>query len=164
MARSCTICGHEDRPAIDQALVSGVANRTIATRYGVSEQAVRRHAADHLPLRLQLAQAAQDATEGDRLLAELVALQRRAMKLLTQAEQAGDLRAAASLIGQARSTLETLAELRGQLDRRPQVNVSIVAHPDFRTFLGVILTALDAHPSARLALTAALEQQEGNRP
>ncbi|MDB5057251.1 MAG: hypothetical protein JWO59_723 [Chloroflexi bacterium] len=49
MARQCAICSHADAEAIDKALVGGLPNRRIATQYGMSEGAVRRHAKDHLP-------------------------------------------------------------------------------------------------------------------
>ena len=34
--RTCTICTHADRPAIDQALISGEPYRHIANRFGTS--------------------------------------------------------------------------------------------------------------------------------
>lgn len=49
MSRICTICSHADRRRIDALLVEQVPNRRIATQFDVSESAVRRHAASHLP-------------------------------------------------------------------------------------------------------------------
>lgn len=49
MPRTCTICSHPDRRRIDALLVEQVPNRRISTQFDVSESAVRRHAASHLP-------------------------------------------------------------------------------------------------------------------
>jgi len=50
MPRKCTVCTHPKHEAIDRALRRGDAKRTIATRYGLSHQAVIRHARNHLLL------------------------------------------------------------------------------------------------------------------
>ena len=55
MPRVCTICTHPDRDLIDHDLVIGIANRRISAQWHLSEAAVRRHKADHLPERLQQA-------------------------------------------------------------------------------------------------------------
>lgn len=56
MARACTICTHPERVAIDHALVAGEPYRGIARRFAVSDDAVERHAAHHLPALLTKAQ------------------------------------------------------------------------------------------------------------
>ena len=48
MSRTCTICTHVERRAIDQALVAQQPYRTIGDRYGLSHQALIRHKADHV--------------------------------------------------------------------------------------------------------------------
>ncbi len=49
MPRVCTVCVHEERAAIDRALVGGTACREVAALYRVSADSVERHAAKHLP-------------------------------------------------------------------------------------------------------------------
>lgn len=49
MPRSCTVCEHPQRLAIDKALVGGEANRIIAKRCAISVAALQRHRANHLP-------------------------------------------------------------------------------------------------------------------
>lgn len=51
MPRVCSICSHPERKRIDALLVEAVSNRRIADDFGLSESAVRRHAANHLPKR-----------------------------------------------------------------------------------------------------------------
>lgn len=49
MSRICTICSHAEHKRIDALLVEAVSNRRIAAQFDVSESAVRRHGASHLP-------------------------------------------------------------------------------------------------------------------
>jgi len=58
MARTCTICQHPDRSAIDLALLAGKSCRVIAGQWSVSKSAVIRHQSDHLPAKLAKAPAA----------------------------------------------------------------------------------------------------------
>src|ERR671913_1931176 len=125
MPRSCTICEHPERGAIDEALVGGASNRSAASLYDVSEAAVRRHKANHLPAKLVMAQAAEEVAQADDLLQQVRDLQGRALAILGKAEAAGDLRTALGAIREARGNLELLAKLLGELDERPVVNVDV---------------------------------------
>jgi hypothetical protein len=163
MPRTCTICGHPQRSAIDEALVDGAASlREIASLYAVSQSAVRRHKARHLPTALAQAQAAQEVAHGDNLLAQVRSLQARALAILERAEGAGELKTALLAIREARECLALLAKLLGQLDERAQVNI-LVASPEWLTLRARILVALEPYPEARLALAAALEVDDAGR-
>ena len=48
--RSCTVCTHPKRGAIDAALLDGRTYRAIAGHFGVSHLAVYRHKTNHLPV------------------------------------------------------------------------------------------------------------------
>jgi FixJ family two-component response regulator len=65
MPRSCTICEHTDRDAIEDAFIAGAPKRRIASQYGVSERAVRYHLREHLPVLLALARDAERASRAD---------------------------------------------------------------------------------------------------
>lgn len=71
MPRACTICAHPERDVIDAALVAGEAFRRVAARYGVTEQAIRRHRKAHLPEALIKARQAEESARADNLLAQL---------------------------------------------------------------------------------------------
>jgi hypothetical protein len=58
--RSCSVCTHEERPAIDHALVDGHSAHARAARYQLSHDAVSRHKATHVPEHLAKARAAED--------------------------------------------------------------------------------------------------------
>ncbi len=61
MPRSCSVCHHAQRAAIDQALHAGEAFRNISGRFGTSTTALHRHKHAHLLTRLADVQQLQDA-------------------------------------------------------------------------------------------------------
>ncbi len=159
MPRSCTICEHPEREAIDEALVAGESSAKIAGRYRtIDERAIRRHKANHLPAKLVMAQAAEEVAQADTLLGQVRDLQRRALDILDKAEEAGELRTALGAIREARGNLELLAKLLGELDERPQVN--ILVSPEWLELRAVIVTALQPHPDALGGVLRALEETE----
>ncbi len=158
MPRSCTVCEHPDRAAIDKALVGGASNRSVASLYDVSEAAARRHKGKHLPAKLVMAEKAAEAAQADDLLAQVRDLQGRAYGILDKAEGAGDLRTALGAIREARGNLELLAKLLGELDERPQINLTIA--PEWVELRAVIVGALEPHPEALGAVVGALERAE----
>jgi hypothetical protein len=152
--RTCTVCVHDGRAAIDAALVAGTALRDIARHHAVSKDALFRHRSDHIPAQLAKAQDAAEVAQADDLLREVRALRGKAYSLLLKAEAAGDIRTALAGIREARGCLELLAKLLGELDERPTVNILI--HPGFQQAQTVILQALEPHPVARVAVADAL--------
>src|SRR5437870_1772439 len=113
MPRTCSVCVHADRQAIDAAAVAGTPNRRIATQYGLTEAAVRRHRASHLPARLAKAKDAAEIAEAGSLLDQLRALRRRALGILERAEQADDPRTALLALREVRGTMEVEARIQG---------------------------------------------------
>lgn len=71
MPRTCGICAHADREAIERALVSVEPFRHIAARFRVTTQALQRHKAEHLPARLLEAAQAQEVVTATNVMAEL---------------------------------------------------------------------------------------------
>jgi hypothetical protein len=147
MGRRCSVCAHQERDAIDSALVRNEPNRRIAAQFALTEQSLRRHRTSHVPAALARAHEAAEVVQGDSLLAEARFLQARALRILRKAEQEGDLRAATAAIREARASLELLARLMGELEDRPQV--SLVLTSEWSTVRAAILEALEPHPAAR---------------
>jgi hypothetical protein len=156
MPRTCTICTHKQRTAIDKALVARQAFRHIAKRYSVSTAALVRHSDDHLPSSLLKAQAAREAANADALLAQVVDLRGKALSVLEKAEGSDDLRAAVSAIREARGCVELLAKLAGELKDAPTINLVLSA--EWLTIQGAVLRALEPHPAARLDVASELER------
>jgi hypothetical protein len=115
MARTCTICAHAQREAIEAAIIEQVSYRTVAERFGTSKTAVCRHATEHLPEALTVAKRAEDVTRADSLLDRVEGLILDVCRIAAKAEQAGQWGPAASALREARASLELLARLRGEL-------------------------------------------------
>jgi hypothetical protein len=163
LPRRCTVCDHPERRSIDEALVSGAPYRGIAKRFGLSESAAFRHKSEHLPAHLLKAREVEEAGQADDLLDQVRSLQAHALDILERAEKAGDLRTALSAISQARGNLQLLANLTGELDERPVVNVLVSA--EWAAIRASIVEALGPYSSeVRSAVsTALLELEAGQR-
>ena len=156
MPRTCTICRHDEREAIDAALVARKPFRDIAGQHGVSKSALVRHSDDHIPAELMKAQAATEAAQADALLAQVVGLRDKALGILGKAEGSNDLRVAIAAIHEARGCVELLGKLAGQLRDAPTINLFMTA--EWREVQSAVLAALEEHPDARLAVAGALSQ------
>jgi hypothetical protein len=113
-----------------------------------------RHKAEHVPATLAKAQEAREVARADDLLAGVRALQTRTLAILNAAEASEQHRTALSAIREARSNLELLAKLLGELDDRPAVN--LVLSPEWLELRAVVVGALEPHPDARGAVLRAL--------
>ena len=155
MPRSCTVCEHPERETIDRALVGDASNRSVASLYDVSEAAVRRHKSNHLPAKLVVAAQAEEVAEADNLLDQVQHLQQSTLDILAEAEQSKQYRTALSAIREARSNLELLAKLLGELDERPVLNLHLC--PEWLELRAVIVGALEPYSEARGAVLRAIE-------
>jgi hypothetical protein len=153
--RSCTICTHPEREAIDRSLVEGTPNLRIASHHDITERAVRNHKANHLPASLAKAQEAEEVSKADDLLDQVRDLQERTLAILEAAEGSNQHVTALAAIREARRNLELLAKLLGELDERPQVNVLI--SPEWLELRAVIVNALEPYSEARIAVLGAIE-------
>ena len=111
MGRKCSVCTHPQRESIDRAIVEGQSNRAIARQYGLSKDAVARHAEKHLPAALVEVAAASESTHVDDLWTRVSRLILEADELQRHGRRAKDARAWAAGIREARSCLELLAKI-----------------------------------------------------
>jgi hypothetical protein len=155
MSRTCTICTHDERHAINVALVQRDPYRHIAKQWDVSTGALQRHAKEHLPELLVKAKNAVEVAEADDLLSRIEALQRRTLAILESAEETGELRTALSAIKEARGNLELVGRISKELDERPTLNLYM--NPEWLELRAVILGALEPHREAQEAVLRALE-------
>jgi transposase-like protein len=154
MARRCSICDHQDRQDIDKQLVSGESIAGIARHFAVSEDALRRHSINHIPQALAQAKKASDAARAGDLLQQVINLRERAVSILSRAEESGDLRTALAGIREAKGCIELLAKIDGQLNEKPQLNITI--SPQWIELRTLIISALEPYPLARQAVLDAL--------
>lgn len=160
MARKCVVCEHEKINEINEALLAGETYRNIAKRFSVSISSLSRHKNQHIPKAMTKAQEAQEVAQADNLLEQVQNLQAKALSILAKAEAAGDLRTALQGIREARSCLELLAKLQGELQQEGTVNITLA--PEWLELRTVILQSLEPWPEARLAIAQAVKEVEGN--
>ena len=153
MSRTCSVCGHAEREAIDAAIVAGESYRDITARFGVSGGAIGRHRA-HVAGVLAEAQAAQDVARGDDLLAKVAVLEADAKRLQDTAEKGGDIRTALVAVRELVRIVEVLARLQGELQDGAPVN--ILVNPQWVSIRAVIVAALADYPEARQRVVEAL--------
>ena len=155
MPRSCSICAHTNREAIDLAIVEGTASfRDIARQFSLSKDGVARHKAEHLPPVLVSAAAAKEVARGDTLLDKVRALEVQARGIAERAEKAGDLRMTLAAVRELARIVELQGKLAGDLIDAPTVNVTLGS--DWTEVRATILSALDEYPDARVAVARAL--------
>jgi hypothetical protein len=152
--RTCTICTHPERPAIEAALVAGGAYRTIADRFSVSKTALMRHRAEHIPQAVAEAQEAREEAQALDVVKQLKAINGAALAILHEARATHDHEIALKAIDRVQRQLELQAKLLGAIDERPQVNVLLT--PEWAMTRAALMAALAAFPDARLAVVSAL--------
>lgn len=164
MPRTCTICKHPEREAIDRALIDGGAFRNIAQRFRVSATALFRHKADHLPATMLKAAEAEDVAHALDVVKQLKAINQAAQAILADARKAGDGELALKAIDRIQKQIELQAKLLGELSDAPQVNVTL--SPEWLSVRQVLVTTLAPYLDARAALAGALvrlESGDGHR-
>ena len=153
MPRTCSICSHEHRDAMEDAFIVGQAKRRIASQHGVTERAVRYHMREHLPALLALARDAERAARADSLLDRMEALQSQTLAILDAPE---DQRTALAAIAQARRNLELIGEVTRELDRAGTINLELTV--EWQEVKAVLVNTLASYPEAQQAVFNALEE------
>ena len=157
MPRRCTICSHEHRYEIEELLATRRSTyRAIALQYGVSKDAVSRHVSSrHVSQLISLAADAERAARADTLLDRIEALHSRTMAILEAVEGTDEHSTALAAIREARRNLELVGEVSRELDRVATIKVAL--NPEWLEIRGVIIAALEPHPTARDSVLRALE-------
>ncbi len=160
MPPRCSICGHEKRVKIDKDLLDpAVSLRTIADHWSVSKTALIRHRdGGHILEKLAKATAAAEVARGDSLLDQLRALLTRANATLDRAERVKGktaVRDRCAALREARETLRLLAQVAGELETAPTVNV-LITSPEWLATRAALMEALAPFPAARVAAGEAL--------
>ncbi|AZF88242.1 hypothetical protein [Meiothermus phage MMP17] len=156
MPRPCTICTHPQRQEIEAELARGELYRRIAPRFGVSERSVRRHLA-HTQIAAQQAIQTRVVESGRSILERLRDLNREALGILSDARANGKQRDAIAAIHALTRLLELEARLLGELDHeRPQVQVNVLASPEWLALRARLIEALRPYPEAAHAAAKVL--------
>ena len=172
MARHCTVCQSEHRPQVELGLVHGLSAQTLATRFGLSKDAIGRHARRHLsPATAAAILTASNPTaidldalterEGSALLANLVVQRARLAETARTAAESGELGTAVAAERAIGANLETTGKLLQRfVMRRETVSTHLLLSPDWLATRATILRALAAFPEAGRAVADALIAME----
>lgn len=171
----CSICNHRELAALNLAIARGVSAYALANRYGVSSDAVYRHAKrpNCLPPQLRAKLLAGPSIEGvdlDKLkhtesqsiLSNLIALRHRLFAALETAEEAGDSGMLARVAGQLHHNLELTGKLLGDLGVGSTTINNVLLVPAYVNMRVELVKALQPFPDARVAVAAVLAQLEGD--
>ena len=124
---------------------------------------MRRHLA-HTQIAAQQAIQTRVVESGRSILERLRDLNREALGILSEARANGKQRDAIAAIHALTRLLELEARLLGELDHeRPQVQVNLLASPEWALLRGRLLEALRPYPEAAHAAAKALLDDNGSR-
>jgi hypothetical protein len=170
VGQRCTVCNHPARPQIDLAIATGLSKRAIAERFGVSRDAVWRHAQAHLTAEMRAALTTKLLQrEGDtrRILLEEGAGVTEALKairgplfgLFLAAVDTGDNKAAAALSGRLHENLALVAKLTGELVPHAGTSITnVLLSPDFQRLRAELIRVLARYPEAQAEIAAVFRQ------
>lgn len=125
MPRTCTVCAHPKKHAIEDALLRNVPLAKIASQIGSSAAALFRHRKNCLPAKLVKAREARDTSDADRLLGRIEQLIDEAEAVAKSARKEKNWSVVMSALREIRSCAELLAKLRGQIDSGTKVQVGV---------------------------------------
>ena len=163
MPRTCTVCTHDERAEIDQALLDGHPLRDIAGRFRTSRSALLRHRKADIPATLVKAKQAADDVHADSLFDRVKGLAAEAKAILEEARASGNHSVALQAIGRAEKLLELEAKLLGELNDATKVAVGINVNApapefDFRGMTNEQLAAKAERIANRLREMAGLNR------
>jgi hypothetical protein len=173
-ARGCQICRHPDRWRLELLKAGGASLDSLAAKFGVHRNSVKRHYDRHVspelkatyllgPVQLQEL-AAKAAEQGGSVLDHLHAVRVVLMGQMSTMVEANDGRGVAYVAGRLTTVLETIAKISGELGDLARSttynitnNVAVLSeHPAFAKLQATMLRALAEFPDARAAVVAAL--------
>jgi hypothetical protein len=168
----CSVCTHAQRREIELATVTLVPVLAIAVRYGISRDSVYRHAKKHLtavqraaylsamkPVGVDLEQL--QRSEGESLLAQLLAGRAKLQMYSAAAFEAGQLATAVSAEKGVVENLGLVSKLLGMLVTRHEVShTSLLVSPSYLELRETLLRVLRKHPAAARDVAAALHELE----
>src|SRR5438045_483151 len=164
LSARCTVCQREDRWRIELLRAGGASLDSLATKFGVSRDAIHRRWAHHVSDEARasylvgpadLARLAEKAAaEGDSVLDYLKLCRTALTGQLSVMTEAGDSRGAAFVASALTRTLEVIAKVTGELGtlagnltiNNTSNNIAIINHPQFASVQASMLRALAPFP------------------
>jgi|SRR5215217_1466010 len=161
MPQACTVCSHEERFKIEDAIWSGGVKRRIAAQYGLSESAVRNHIKEgHFDELIRLAREGERLAKAEAILDRIEFLHEKSIEIFEEVWGKKKARDALFAISQARENLKLIAEVRKFVG--PGDTYNFYNAPQYIELRGVILRVLEPYPEIRSELAEALRELGGD--
>lgn len=144
--RSCTICTHPQRAAIDEAIATGQPYLKIEKRFGMSRETVRRHR-KHVEALIKKHDEVTDLARAGDLKAKLKLHEAELLRLQADAEKEKDIPTAVRVRAELRQLYELQAKMQGDL--KPQEVGVIAFNLDEQTSRRALETYLRRHPTGQ---------------
>ncbi len=157
MPRTCTICNHPERAAIESALVLGTSYRDIALQFGIGHMAVQRHASEHVQEAVKQSQEATEEARGLDVVKQLKNINDITLAILKESRDAKKNGMALFAIDRVIKQIELQAKLLGDIDT-PQINIMVT--PEWIRIRTTLVQALAPFPDAKISVAAALVRME----
>jgi DNA-binding transcriptional MocR family regulator len=159
VTRTCTICNHPERAAIESDIVTGVSNRSIALQYGMSHMSVQRHATEHIARAIAEVKQEQAIQSGSAALDRMSRGEAIIDEMIKEywSVEKGEVKVpdlTLKALAELRRQVELRAKLEGELDEH---TITITSIPEWRELRALLLDALSMHPQAKMAVMRALE-------
>jgi hypothetical protein len=165
MPRRCTVCDHPKRSDVDRALVTRTGPmRGIARKFGMSEDALYRHAWEHLPQTLARGVERKEAARGADLLARLSEVHEDTRAIFREARETQQAGLALQAVARLEKQLELEARLLGELKDAGTTTVNLLVTSEWRAAQSALLEALAPYPAARVRAAQALATLAGGQP
>jgi hypothetical protein len=171
---NCGACRHERRHLIDIGLVCQVPRTVLSARFGVSEDTLARHAANHLPAQARAAIMTQLApsqidleqlqrSESESLLASLIAQRARLSAMATQALESDLPGVAIRCENAILQNLELVSRLLGQLVSRTEITTrSILLTPQYLQLRAILIEELRGAPEIAARVASRIAELEND--
>jgi len=176
--RRCKVCYHLERIRIELLLAQGASQRSVARKFGLSEDSVQRHWTRHIdderrarlvvgPVAME-ALAARLAEESESILDHHRVVRAGLYERYSACLAAGDSSGVALLAGRLTEINNAISKLTGELANSPLVQNNTVnnfyAQPEFLSFQDSIVRVLSRFPEAYAAVLAEFERLEAAVP
>ena len=125
MARTCTICHHENKHAINKAIINGQSYRDIAHRFSVSRASIQRHAKNHLPEFLLHSKKANEIRDADSIIKSIIQLEASSKRIQKSAENENDFKSALMAIREQSRLIQFRARLLGEINSPERSRLSV---------------------------------------
>jgi hypothetical protein len=157
--KTCLACHHDDREAIDAALLQGTPLRALGRRFGLSKDSLHRHRRDgHIAGSLKVLHGEKVEARARSLLDRIEDVVARVERVADSAEDEGKPALVLQAAKELRESIRLLGQATGELRDTPTTVVNVLQDPGWLQLRGTLLRVLDRHPEAKAEVVEALAE------